>query len=200
MQKLNEQSDFLLNLIRNCEYYDLSEKQSIDLINNIFSKPISRSTYYNYKRKLYQDEKYQALKKSFYNSKMLKSLMLYLDDKEEPDNCDIQKLIIEKFPEKKDIFEISEQTNTIKQFHSRINSNFCVGIQQNSGVSNLNRVNPLPEKYTLREEYVKCGNGKCQCNLDRHGPYYYAYWREKKVGQTKSKLRKKYLGTIRPRL
>ena len=72
--------DILRNLITNCEYYDLSEKQLLEVINEKLSKPISRSTYYYYKNKLYQDEKFQSLKKSIYKSKILKSLMLYIDN------------------------------------------------------------------------------------------------------------------------
>lgn len=41
-------------------------------------------------------------------------------------------------------------------------------------------------RFTIREEYVKCG--KPGCKSCPHGPYRYKYWREKGV------LKKKYLG------
>ena len=45
-----------LRLIRKCEILCLNEQQALELINNILSDKISRSTYYKYKKKLYQDE------------------------------------------------------------------------------------------------------------------------------------------------
>ena len=43
---------FVLHLIKSCENYDLSEKESLETINKILDKDISRRTYYNYKKKL----------------------------------------------------------------------------------------------------------------------------------------------------
>ena len=99
-----DSKDFLIGLVKNCEYYDLTEIQSLDLVNSKLSKPISISTYYNHKKKLYQDKKFQSLKKSVYKSKLLRCLKLYLDGQPEPDGHNIQKHISEKFPKKKNIF------------------------------------------------------------------------------------------------
>lgn len=44
----------------------------------------------------------------------------------------------------------------------------------------------IPERATIRQEYVKCGNPDC---TKKHGPYFYAYW---KVG---GKLKKAYIGS-----
>ena len=41
----------------------------------------------------------------------------------------------------------------------------------------------IPEKATVRQEHVRCGNPDCQ---HLHGPYLYAYWKDGK------KLQKKY--------
>ena len=50
----------------------------------------------------------------------------------------------------------------------------------------------VPSNATIRKEYVKCGSYSCyRC---KHGPYYYAYWRDET-----GKLRKKYLGKHDPR-
>ncbi len=50
----------------------------------------------------------------------------------------------------------------------------------------------LPNNATIRKEYVKCGKEFCLgC---KHGPYYYAYWRDES-----RKLKKKYLGKNDPR-
>lgn len=204
MNHFAKSMDYLMELIKSCEYYDLTEKQSLELINGKLTDPISRSTYYNYKKKLYQDEKFISLKKSIYKSKLLRGLLLYFDEQDEPDGYDITKLILEKFPDRKDIFDIAEeQQDKINGIHNRVKSNFCNWDNLNNITSNLTRVNHLPVKYTLREEYVRCGkqkNGKCKCNSEKHGPYYYAYRREKLPTQNKSILRKRYLGTIDPRL
>ena len=45
----------------------------------------------------------------------------------------------------------------------------------------------IPENATFRREYVLCG--KCP---KKHGPYWYAYWKEG------TRLRKKYVGKHRP--
>jgi hypothetical protein len=46
----------------------------------------------------------------------------------------------------------------------------------------------IPKNATIRKEYVKCK--KSNCCYERHGPYYYAYWKD----PTSKKLRKKYIG------
>lgn len=101
--------DFLIGLVKSCEYYDLTEIQSLDLVNSKLSKPISRSTYYNHKKKLYQDEKFQSLRNSVYNSKMLRFLKLYLDGQPEPGGHNMQKLILEKFPNRENVFEVTKE-------------------------------------------------------------------------------------------
>ena len=55
-----------------------------------------------------------------------------------------------------------------------------------------NRVKSIPKNATIRKEYVKCG--KVLCYHGKHGPYYYAYWKDPKT----KKLKKKYIGTHMP--
>jgi hypothetical protein len=50
-----------------------------------------------------------------------------------------------------------------------------------------NRAKSLPENATIRKEYIKCGKKICQ---QKHGPYYYAYWKDPET----KKLKKKYIG------
>ena len=203
MTRLKDQRDLLLDLSRIIEYQDLTEKQSLHLINSKLSKPICRSTYYNYKKKLYQDEKFRSLKKSIYKSKILKCLLLYLDETDEPDGFKIDKLISEQYPDRNNIFHVTkEQEEHILKVNNKIKSTFCMSdVSKDHLSSSLTRVNRLPKNYTIREEYVRCGKEKIKkCKSSRHGPYYYAYWREKSVGSHNNKLRKKYLGTIDPRL
>ena len=50
------------------------------------------------------------------------------------------------------------------------------------------RSKSIPKNATIRKEYVKCK--KPNCYPDRHGPFYYAYWKD----PANKKLRKKYIG------
>lgn len=65
-----------------------------------------------------------------------------------------------------------------KKFLSKIST------EENNSKTNCKAV---PLNATIREEHIKCG--KPYCLYCPHGPYYYAYWREK------GKLKKKYIGT-----
>lgn len=203
MNNSRNRNHLMLHLIRTCICYDLSEKQSLRLISHVLSKNISTSGYYKYKKKLYEDEKFQSLKKSIYNSKLLKCLLLYLEDLEEPHGSNPENFVFEQFPFKKNIFQISEiQYEKISKFNTKIRSDFLLTRNNSEKFrSNLARVNDLPIKYTLREEYVTCGKNKSnKCKSCPHGPYYYAYWKDKSDESAKGLLRKKYLGTIDPRL
>jgi hypothetical protein len=46
----------------------------------------------------------------------------------------------------------------------------------------------IPKNATIRKEYVKCE--KPNCYHKKHGPYYYAYWKD----PITKKLKKKYIG------
>lgn len=54
--------------------------------------------------------------------------------------------------------------------------------------SSISRAKLIPENATIRKEYVKCG--KTPCYHGKHGPYYYAYWKDPET----KKLKKKYIG------
>jgi hypothetical protein len=55
--------------------------------------------------------------------------------------------------------------------------------------SSMSRARSVPANATIRREYIKCG--KIPCYHGKHGPYYYAYWKDHET----KKLRKKYIGT-----
>jgi hypothetical protein len=55
-----------------------------------------------------------------------------------------------------------------------------------------NRAKSIPENATIRKEYVKCGKEICE---HKHGPYYYAYWKDPES----RKLKKKYIGDYVPK-
>jgi hypothetical protein len=52
-------------------------------------------------------------------------------------------------------------------------------------IRSINNSRNLPNNATIREEYVRCG--KSDCSRSKHGPYYYAYWKD-----DYGKLKKKY--------
>jgi hypothetical protein len=54
--------------------------------------------------------------------------------------------------------------------------------------SSISRAKSIPENATIRKEYVKCG--KTPCYHGKHGPYYYAYWKDLET----KRLKKKYIG------
>jgi hypothetical protein len=54
--------------------------------------------------------------------------------------------------------------------------------------SSMSRAKSIPENATIRQEYVRCG--KTPCYHGKHGPYYYAYWKDPET----KKLKKKYIG------
>jgi hypothetical protein len=54
--------------------------------------------------------------------------------------------------------------------------------------SSIDRAKSIPENATIRKEYIKCG--KTPCYNGKHGPYYYAYWKDPET----KRLKKKYIG------
>ena len=59
-------------------------------------------------------------------------------------------------------------------------------------LTSTNNSRKLPGNATIRKEYVRCGKVHCPC---KHGPYYYAYWRN-----DSGNLKKKYIGKYPPTL
>jgi hypothetical protein len=58
-------------------------------------------------------------------------------------------------------------------------------------LTSTNNSKRIPSNATIRKEYVKCG--RSNCSQVKHGPYFYAYWKD-----DKGKLRKKYIGKYPP--
>jgi hypothetical protein len=55
-----------------------------------------------------------------------------------------------------------------------------------------NRAKSIPDNATIRKEYINCGKEICE---QKHGPYYYAYWKDPES----KKLKKKYIGDHMPK-
>ncbi len=144
-------------MIKSCEFYDnIYEKESVDVINNILKKNISRRTYYNYKKKLYDKEIFKTLKDTVYGTKEMKCLLLEMEDNNKTESLSADKLIVGQFPDRKDIFhdtdkqmeEIERTNEKIKAINNKFN-----GITKSLKLS----CQSIPEN-SIREEFVKCEN------------------------------------------
>ena len=193
-KSFKEKEKPILYLIKSCENYGLNERESIDSINKVLGdKIISRRTYYNYKKKLYDSQIFGLLKNSCYNTYGVKLFILddILSDWEITEKAD--KLIGQQFPKRKQVLEDEEkQQEELDRIMNSAQSDISKFKEIETRRSRIDST--LPSNHTIREEFVKCGKEFClQCP---HGPYYYAYWKD----STTKKIKKKYLGAIDPRL
>jgi len=192
-KSFKEKEKPILYLIKSCENYDLTERESIESINKVLGdKSISRRTYYNYKKKLYDSQTFSLLRNSCYDTIGVKLFILdgILDDVELTKKAD--KLISQQFPKRKQVLEDEEkQKEELNSVMDRAQSNINKFKELQTRRERVDST--LPSKHTIREEFIKCGKEFClQCP---HGPYYYAYWKD----STTKKLKKKYVGNIDPR-
>jgi len=192
-KSFKEKEKPILYLIKSCENYDLDERESIEAINRVLGdKSISRRTYYNYKKKLYDGQIFGLLKNSCYNTIGVKLFIVdgILDEWEQTKKAD--KLIGQQFPKRKQVLEDEEkQKEELDRVMERAQSDINKFKEMETRQSKIDST--LPANHAIREEFVKCGKEFClQCP---HGPYYYAYWKD----STTKKLKKKYLGVIDPR-
>ena len=184
------------HLIKSCESFSLTEKESVNAINNILNENTSRRTYYNYKKRLYDKEIFTKLKDTMFDTKEMKCLLLELEETNRFESRRADKLISEQFPNRKDIFN---DTGKQMELIERANEGIKSIIDKFNRITNSFSINynPIPENATIREEFVKCG--KESCDRCPHGPYYYAYWKDNTKDNMKNKLRKKYLRVMDPR-
>lgn len=192
-KNFKEKEKPILYLIKSCENYDLTERESVNSINKVLGeKSISRRTYYNYKKKLYDSQTFGLLKNSCYNTIGVKLFILddILNDIELTKKAD--KLIGQQFPKRKQVLEDEEkQKEELNRIMNRAQSDINKFHEMETRRARISST--LPENHTIREEFVKCGKEFClHCP---HGPYYYAYWKD----SVTKKLKKKYLGVIDPR-
>jgi hypothetical protein len=204
MAKISDREKIIITfLVCNCEIYKLNEKEALQYIHFNLLQPVSRRTYYHYKKEIYdiclsvyesdsnkeeEDENFQFFKllkaNDFIQKEQLRMLLF-----------DLKKILIKEGL--KTGFELDILNEMLftpeyfidsgNRFKSILNNhrNALDKIKQELYSNNINRKS-IPSNVTIREEYIKCG--KAGCNKCRHGPYYYGYWREK------GKLKKKYIG------
>jgi hypothetical protein len=197
MSKLSDKERRVLTfIVTNCEIYRLNENESMKLVREKLGRPISRRTYYNYKNQIYKNHEkntsyFGILKNTDFEISrdvISLSLMYYKND-----------LIEDGLKENIKLDEF-DRLDTLPQYFTALYIRGQTFIDQSNKFLNrvksksesLNRnYESIPDKATVREEYIKCGKDFClRCP---HGPYYYAYWKENK------KLKKKYLGSYNPR-
>ncbi len=204
MSKLSLKEKLILTfLVINSEIYKLNEEETMHYIHFNFLKPISRRTYYNYKKMVFKiclshfydkhenDNKRDfhflnsPKKTGFVNSEQLRFLLPGLKDRLIKEALKM-KIYLNDFD--KLSFFPNHFINLNNHAESVLNhsKNFIDQTKQELQSNNIDRKS-LPSKVTIRREYIKCG--KEYCKECRHGPYYYGYWREKD-----GKLKKKYIG------
>lgn len=189
---INRKSNLILHIIKICETYDLTEKESLETINKILNKGILRRTYYNYKKKLYDREIIHQLKGSIYDNHMVRCLILELADMNSQKSLKADFLVARQFPDRKDIFHDTEKQMTeLENFNNTTRA--MISQFENQKNELLQRYAGVPRNVNIRREYVKCG--KVNCKDCPHGPYFYAYWRDSAT----KKLKKKYIGQFNPK-
>ena len=188
----SREKQILKYLVANCEIYYLNESESLKYINDHFTRPVSRRTYYTYKKTLYKEHG-----NGFPDFKLFNSLRTYsnkkskkvwnsismIAEREKITKEGIQQHNIEPY----EFLMLDDGQKFLKNLH--VNSNeFIEKTEKLIGKTESRRKKSksIPENATIRKEYIKCNNEFClSCP---HGPYYYAYWR------SDGNLKKKYLG------
>jgi hypothetical protein len=183
--------EYVKLLILDCEDFHLNQKESLGYISKKLNRKISRTSYYNCKKEMSDDDflanfcsdsKLEKISTIFHNiTERNRILNSSSDVRIKSHNVWNDPEFVSKYSDRffADSYALVEQTNHMV---ARINS------QRDLTSRNYKSI---PSGATIREEHVNCG--KPDCNRCKHGPYFYAYWREN------GKLKKKYIGRYDPR-
>ncbi|MGD9672126.1 MAG: hypothetical protein AB7U98_01450 [Candidatus Nitrosocosmicus sp.] len=176
-------------LVTNCEIYRLKEKNALAYISSNFFRPISRRSYYVYKKKLkhtcsflrseLQDENILANKApNFFLLLQLRDYLIKVGEE-----MGINLPYFDRY-----YFFTSYFVCSLSHAETALSSSkrFKDQFEKKLRLKDAN-LKSLPSNVTVRREYVKCG--KCISSQCKHGPYYYGYWRDKR-----GRLIKKYIG------
>jgi hypothetical protein len=184
--------NYIKLLILDCETFHLNRKESLAYISKKLNRKISRNSYYNCKREISDDDffanfcsdsKWEKDFSVLHNIAERNRIVNSSSDlRIKSHNVWNDPEFVSKYKDRffADIYALGEQTNHMV---ARINS------QKDLTSRNYKST---PPGATITKEYVKCGtHSRYRC---KHGPYYYAYWRDEN-----RKLRKKYIGKYDPR-
>jgi hypothetical protein len=182
---------FVKLLILDCEDFHLNQKESLAYISKKLNRKISKTSYYNFKKEMsnndffanfYLNSRWEKISRIIDSIALRNGILSSsTDTRINSHNVWNDPEFVSKYNDRffADIYALVEQTNHMV---ARINS------QRDLTSRNYKSI---PSGATIREEHVKCG--KPDCNRCKHGPYYYAYWKEN------GKLKKKYIGRYDPR-
>lgn len=186
MTRISDSKKIFLNqLIITCEICRLTEKESLSYTKKRFGRKIPRRTFYRIKSMLYKENillKRGGLK--FMGRKPLFPETRFLNPNNEASK---------RYTSVKDLDFVPEHFHKlISDSYKFINRfRYSQNRKNNHKKMTIKNYEFIPSNATIRKEYVKCGNYSCRrC---KHGPYYYAYWRNQ------GKRFKKYLGKYDPR-
>lgn len=181
---------YIRYLILDCQTFHLNRKESLAYISKKLKRKISTTSYYDCKNENADNDFFsnffpdsQSKKSSLIlHNIALRNIILNSskDTRIRSHNAWNDPEFVNKYSDRffVDGYALVEQT---KRMSARINS------QQDLTSKNYSSI---PSNATIRKEYVKCGNPYCyRC---KHGPYYYAYWKQGR------KLKKKYIGKYDP--
>jgi hypothetical protein len=192
MVKLTEaDKNYIKLLILDCENFHLNKKESLAYISKKLSRKFSRTSYYSCKSETSENDIYGYF---YWDSRFKKSFSIIHNITERTrivnsssdsrirshnvwDDADFVSRYSDRFFA--DANDVIARTNRLS---GRINSQRALADKNYKSI---------PSHANIREESVKCG--KPDCNRCKHGPYYYAYWKEN------GKLKKKYIGRYDPR-
>lgn len=155
----------------------LTEKEALDYIKEKLGKKISRRRYYYYRKRLGLQslDTYTIFRLLQYD---------YFDDNNKN---------YKYYPDLIYIERILDKSNKIVRRSIFATAELLTDHDLNFQTSEKN-FKGISSKATIREEYIKCGKPYCKT---KHGPYYYAYWRNH--NRKNKKLYKKYIGKVDPR-
>ena len=174
----NEQV-LLKRLILYSELFDLSIDETLEYIKDKIGKYIAKRTYYYYKNK-FSIKKYKNILELYLShGEFLMKYSNNVDEKKYYPNL----IYLERYSVN---YYSRMNKEIINSYYSLLDFGFTLQASEK-------KYEHIPMGATVREEFVSCC--KSYCNL-KHGPYYYAYWRDKKS----RKLNKKYLGKFDPRV
>lgn len=195
-KEFGSQKEFILRIIKSCIYYDLGETMSLGVIERLTKKRISVKTFYNYKKILYKESKIYETKLNHANwvtrDIVIKSNLLFLHEDSLTKQFQVDKWICKEYPEIPKKYRKKMKDYGQKEIDLIIrNQDKLMDVIRKHDEKEL-ALKKLPKNATIKKEQIKCGNKRCsKCP---HGPYYYAYWKNKSV----KKLMKKYIGSELP--
>ena len=171
-----DEKEILNLLILYSGLYLLTENEALDYIKEKLGKKISRRRYYYYRSHL----RLQTL--DTYTLFRYLQNECFLDNKEyykyHPDPIYTERILGKSNKiVRRSIFDIAELFKDLNSDIQTSEKNF----------------KDISSNATIRKEYVTCGKPYCKT---KHGPYYYAYWRDHRKNK---KLCKKYIGKVDPR-